>query len=1150
MNSGNGSETLSQIGGIAAIMMGLYLSSLYGYILFHSLVEIMTVAIGFTLFILTWNTRGVLKNNYLNLLGIGYAFIAIIDLFHTLAYKGMNVFPGFGANLPTQLWIAARYLQAVTLCVAPCLMERSVGRRAIFAGYAAAVSVLVAMVYSGNFPDCFIEGKGLTTFKVGSEYVISALLLLSSYLLYRKRRYFSDRVFFLIFSSIACAIVSGIWFTAYLNVYDVANMVGHYFKLASFYLLYRALLVTGLREPFNLVFRELRQAQEAIRTAHDNLEEQIRERTAELRASEEKYRALIESANDAVFVHEISEDGIPGPFFEVNELASRQLGYSREELTGMCPMDLEDPNYRRRIREAMERLLGDGHAVYEAGYLSKDGRSVPVEVSTRVIEIRGKRLIFSLSRDITERKWMEAELETERVRLKTLIQTIPDPVWLKDPNGVFLVSNAAFARLYDTTEAGLIGKTDYDYVDPELAAFFQRMDQEAIAAGRMRMNEEWVTFAGDGHRELWETIKTPLYDAMGEVVGVLGIARDITQRKRMEEILHKREQDFRTLVENAPDNIVRYDTECRIIYVNPRHVRTVGIPADAMLGKTITELFPGEKFREYHEKIKQVIATGEEIAIDYVLSDTIDGGQYHCVRFAPELGPEGNVSGVLAIGRDITELKKTGRLLRESHAQMRQFLQTIPDLVWLKDSNGVYIACNVAFERFFGSREADIVGKTDYDFVDVELADFFREKDREAISAGSILINEEWVTYKDDGRRRLLETRKVPVFGTDNKLIGVLGIARDVSKRKESEIALQESEARYRALFEESIDGVFISSIEGKLIDISKTGVRIFGYDTKEEMKRLDLARDVFSNLEDRNRLLSEIDLKGTGEFEVAVRKKNGETMLIRCSMAAVRNMDGNVIGYQGVIRDITEERRLEQELFKAKKMEIIGQLAGGVAHEVRNPLNAILSISEALFREKEIAENPEFFPYVQHIRTQVGRLSKLMTDLLDLGKPIRPGSIQSVPLNEVVTVTSNLWSLMEGAATHPMVFTCDDMSRGLMVNADSARLQQALLNLLENASQHSPAGSEICLHIGKPDRQRVTLQVRDSGKGIVPEKLSKVFDPFFTTRPGGTGLGLPLVKHFVESMGGEVRIRNHEQPPGCTAELVLNIVTDERGSL
>lgn len=285
MPESNRSETIAYTGAIAVTILGFYLCSLYSYLLFHSLIEIVTIAIAFTLFILTLNTRKYLPNDYFKLLGIGYAFIALIDLIHSLAYKGMNVFPGFGANLPTQLWIAARYLQAITLCIAPLLVERRINIRIILAGYIAATSLLLAIIYSGNFPDCFIEGKGLTTFKIGSEYLISVILLVSLYLLYRKREVFNRRVYLLLLLSISCTVLSEISFTAYVSVYGFANMVGHFAKLSAFYLIYRAILVTGIKEPFELVFKDLKQAEEALRKSQDDLERKVRERTVALEIS-------------------------------------------------------------------------------------------------------------------------------------------------------------------------------------------------------------------------------------------------------------------------------------------------------------------------------------------------------------------------------------------------------------------------------------------------------------------------------------------------------------------------------------------------------------------------------------------------------------------------------------------------------------------------------------------------------------------------------------------------------------------------------------------------------------------------------------------------------------------------------------------------
>lgn len=265
------SETAFSFVTITVLVLGIYFSGHYAYVLFHGLVEIVSVAIAFAMFVLVWNTRTYLANNYLFLLGIGYAFSALIDLFHTFAFKGMTVFSGYGENLAPQLWLSARYLQAVTLFAAPLVMKRTMDHRLLFGGYVAAVAGLLVLVYSGHFPDCLIAGKGLTAFKKNSEYAISALLIVSLWLLSRKRSHFSDRIYWLIVVSVSLTIISELMFTAFVSMYDFSNKLGHIAKLVAFYLVYRAILVTGLKEPFELVFRDLKHAEEALRKHSDEL---------------------------------------------------------------------------------------------------------------------------------------------------------------------------------------------------------------------------------------------------------------------------------------------------------------------------------------------------------------------------------------------------------------------------------------------------------------------------------------------------------------------------------------------------------------------------------------------------------------------------------------------------------------------------------------------------------------------------------------------------------------------------------------------------------------------------------------------------------------------------------------------------------------
>ncbi|MCP4700792.1 MAG: response regulator [Gammaproteobacteria bacterium] len=255
------------------ILGGLYAASLYGYLLFHILAEGVGIIVAGTFFLIVWNSRRFLKNSYLLFLGIGYFFIAGLYLMHTLAYKGMNIFPGYGANLPTQLWIAARYIESLTLLAAPFFLYRALNVRAAFAGYAILFTLLLTAIFSGLFPVCFIEGKGLTAFKINSEYLTALLLLGAFFLLLRCRFAFDALILRLMLISITFSIGAGLAFTFYVKVYGLSNLFGHYFNLLSFYCIYKAIIETGLKKPYILLFRELKQNEEALQQARQTAEQ-------------------------------------------------------------------------------------------------------------------------------------------------------------------------------------------------------------------------------------------------------------------------------------------------------------------------------------------------------------------------------------------------------------------------------------------------------------------------------------------------------------------------------------------------------------------------------------------------------------------------------------------------------------------------------------------------------------------------------------------------------------------------------------------------------------------------------------------------------------------------------------------------------------
>ena len=341
----------------SAVVAALFLSSFYSYLLFHSLIEFVTIVIAFALLVLTWNTRRYFTNNFLKILGMGYAFCAAIDLVHTLAYKGMNIFHD-GPNLPTQLWIAARCLQAGCLVLALVFMNRKANDGGIIAAFATATGVLLAAVFHGYFPDCFIEGRGLTGFKIYAEYAISVVLIIALVCLCRSHKKFEHRVEWLVRASVVCTILSELSFTQYASVFGPANMLGHYFKLAAFYFVYRSIVVTGIQEPFALVFRDLAQRTVELEEANEELESFNSAVAHDLRAPLRRIRGfsvlLSEEAGST-----LNDDArrylanIQGGLDRMSSLVEDLLSLSR---LGKQELHMQTYSLRTLVDEVMEEL--------------------------------------------------------------------------------------------------------------------------------------------------------------------------------------------------------------------------------------------------------------------------------------------------------------------------------------------------------------------------------------------------------------------------------------------------------------------------------------------------------------------------------------------------------------------------------------------------------------------------------------------------------------------------------------------------------------------------------------------------------------------------------------------------------------------------
>ncbi|MFX0063499.1 MAG: MASE3 domain-containing protein [Candidatus Hermodarchaeota archaeon] len=253
------------------VLIGLFLASEYNYLLFHNIAETFIILIAWSIFIIAWNSRRFSDNKYFLFLGIAYLFIGGIDLAHTFAYKGMPIFIDYDANLPTQLWIVARYLESISLLLAPLLVQRKFNPKMVLGTYTSITILLVTSIFLRIFPDCYVENIGLTPFKIVSEYIIILILIGAIILLHRKKIEFDQAVFQLVVISIVVSIGAELAFTSYLGVYDFSNLLGHYLKFISFFLVYKAMIVPSLDRPYDTLFRNLKKSERNLQRERDAL---------------------------------------------------------------------------------------------------------------------------------------------------------------------------------------------------------------------------------------------------------------------------------------------------------------------------------------------------------------------------------------------------------------------------------------------------------------------------------------------------------------------------------------------------------------------------------------------------------------------------------------------------------------------------------------------------------------------------------------------------------------------------------------------------------------------------------------------------------------------------------------------------------------
>jgi|GEM_PF-2899352 len=506
------------------------------YLFFHTMAELFAIVISFSIFVLTWVSSRYLNNGYLIVLGGSYAAVGLVDIFHTLTFQGMNLFPGVSTNYPTQFWLTARFLEALALLCAPFVIDRKPSFTWVSTGFATLAIAACVAVMNQWFPATFVEGGGLTAFKVYAEYVIIAMLVLGFVMLYHFKTRFEPRIFLLLLVSLVLAVVTEFCFTRYVSFYDFTNEIGHYSRFLSSTFAFMAIVLSGVRQPFDLIFREIKEQQRGVDALN-----------AKLRQSEERYRRQFLD-NKAVM---LLLDPADGQIIDANPAASAFYGYAHEQLLAMRITDI-NPMPAAEVRAAMQSVMPDGAKHFEFQHRLANGSLRDVETFASQILLEERKTLHVIVHDITERKRLETALRESEGRLSAVFESSPVGIVVtRVVDGKILDINDACLRLYQYTREDAIGRTVAElgaYAKPE-----QRAELLKLLGNRGFVDGFLIDFlTHDGTPGVLET-SGRIIEIAGEPC-LLAMVTDVTERQRAHAAIH--EQAFHDGLTQLPNRLL------------------------------------------------------------------------------------------------------------------------------------------------------------------------------------------------------------------------------------------------------------------------------------------------------------------------------------------------------------------------------------------------------------------------------------------------------------------------------------------------------------------------------------------------------------------------------------------------------------------
>ncbi|MBA4017134.1 MAG: hypothetical protein C0483_08180 [Pirellula sp.] len=857
-------------------------------------------------------------------------------------------------------------------------------------------------------------------------------------------------------------------------------------------------------------------------------------------ADEARFRTLVDHASDAFF---LMRDG--GEIVDINGEACESLGYTREEIIGRTPAMFSARATPEIIRDLFQELRRTPKVTFDSAHRRKEGRVFPVEVRVAACEIEGKLMALAVARDVTDRRQSEARLKASQQHLLASQRIARVGSWeikIEDalrPDGRADWSAECF-RIFGRAPG------DQEPSNQEFRSWLHPEDRLKLAEAITDALREHGVYeleyrltSTDGMERVINERAEIVSDPISNLpIKLSGTSQDVTDRRRAERTVREREQRYRLLAEHA--QVVLWEADpvtYRFTYVSEFAAELLGYPREQWYEEGFWPRHIHDEDRDRSVKFcMSETKLGRDHRLEYRMIHA--DGRTVWVEDVVTIVSEPQYSVLRGVIFDITTRKETERRLLEAVRSKAEALALL-DALYAEAPVGLgllspdvrYLRCNQALADINGFPAEQHIGKS----LEELLPDIWPQAKAmyQGILAGGgpvtnmVFVNE---IVAAPGVTRHFLGSFYPV-SVDDEMLGIGVIVNEVTEQKRIESAMLKSELRNRAIVDAMPDLMFRMDAEGRIIDYHAPHRADLLHSPDDFLGRQvheilppDVARLIAYNLE---QTLATREIR-TFEYQLAMSPEFHNSYEARMVPAG----DNEVIA---VVRDVTEPKRIEEQMRKLQKLEAVGRLAGGIAHDFNNLLTIINGYSELML--KKLAPTDAMLPPLTAVRDAGRRAANLVRQLLAFSREqvLRP---EYLDINDVVT---DMQPLVRGLVETDVELLLELDPRIELVRVDRTQLEQAIMNLVTNARDAMPRGGRLIIRtsdvqVGEPSPAAVgevkpgrymQLTVVDDGHGMTESVRAKIFEPFFTTKEvgRGTGLGLSTVDGIVRQSGGFVKV-------------------------